>query len=350
MRPGSRGKGNGNSSGFDIHDSRKVSEVLLGMTDKEKSQIGERDDLVAIKALPVKPAESEPQDSTRDTGSQESQSSDKKPPAVESAEKDFDARNYRDLFRSDRGGAAIEEGEEGFDEEMGGQTQAAYEVYENIKGNLQEEEENNDDDVVDKDNEANDADDERAGFKNKSVQVKRETPETVGSMLSMVQAIAHARPDSISSSVIMNAANESSNALRPNECKLENFSEPHSERTPAIESEPPTDSNSCNDAPDQHLIQCKLEEVSESIPEHAAVTGGASLPVHGNLENLDRRIDVAQEAYESTTSKRQTRHKNILLMGHIDIYKANTEITDIKRPDYKKKKRKKNKKKKDEVK
>jgi hypothetical protein len=40
------------------------------------------------------------------------------------------AMNHGDLFREDRGRAAIEEGEEGFDDEMGGQTQNVVAMYE----------------------------------------------------------------------------------------------------------------------------------------------------------------------------------------------------------------------------
>jgi hypothetical protein len=40
------------------------------------------------------------------------------------------ALNHEDLFRDDRGRAAIEEGEDGFDEEMGGGTQNAVAIYE----------------------------------------------------------------------------------------------------------------------------------------------------------------------------------------------------------------------------
>lgn len=45
--------------------------------------------------------------------------------------------NHEDLFRCDKGGAAITEGEEGFDEEMGGATQDAYAIYEQRKGDFE---------------------------------------------------------------------------------------------------------------------------------------------------------------------------------------------------------------------
>jgi hypothetical protein len=55
------------------------------------------------------------------------------------------AVNHGDLLRSDKGGAAIMDGEDGFDEEMGGCTQAAYAIYENVKDVLGDDEEDEDD-------------------------------------------------------------------------------------------------------------------------------------------------------------------------------------------------------------
>ncbi len=363
MRPGSRNRGDANSSGFDIHDSRKVSEVLLGMSDNEKKEIGEGDDLVAIKSPPVKPDESEPQDSPLDNVPQESKSADEEQPADESTEKDFDARNYRDLFRSDRGGAAIEAGEDGFDEEMGGQTQAAFEIYENMKDNLREEGGNSDDDVVDDhdDNHVN-QDEEHIRLKNLSVQVKQETPDNVCSiesthrtniMTSTIQTVAQPIPDSISSNAVAKANDEGSSVSRHIQVKSEDVPESNPEHTPVINPVPPTDGNHSGIIVDRQNIQCESKDVPESKPEAARATD-ASSSVDGNQRTsgiLDREIDVAKELYE-TASNRRAQPKKILLMGHSNIYDANTEYTaaNFKRPDYSKKRKSKKRKKKNEAK
>jgi hypothetical protein len=58
------------------------------------------------------------------------------------------ALNHEDLFREDRGGAAIEMGDEGFDDEMGGATQNAVAVYEERGEDFAEDSSDNDEDKV----------------------------------------------------------------------------------------------------------------------------------------------------------------------------------------------------------
>jgi hypothetical protein len=58
------------------------------------------------------------------------------------------ALNHEDLFREDRGGAAIEMGEEGFDDEMGGATQNAFAVYEERGEDFAEDRSDNDDEKL----------------------------------------------------------------------------------------------------------------------------------------------------------------------------------------------------------
>ena len=138
-------KGNdGDSSGLDIRDSGELSKLLLDLTDEDKVRIREENNVPAIGEV-IRDGSDKLKSKTRRVftkrttlGAEEfdSELDDKICAKDEPLEGTVRAVNHGDLFRSDKGGAAIASGEDGFEEEMGGQTQAAYEIYENVIGDF----------------------------------------------------------------------------------------------------------------------------------------------------------------------------------------------------------------------
>jgi len=338
IRPESRNKGDGDSSDLEVHDSRKVSKVLLEMTDEEKKKVGDEDDLVILQAMSGKvfsnrPRESpgrigKPRESPGRIGKHESNSADEDQAMDEPTENKVHAVNHRDLFRSDRGGAAINSGEDGFDEEMGGQTQAAYEIYENIKDNLCDEVGNND--VVEDDDDdsyrnqgkkcANDKNQndsstlhfgseiwktidetQTASLKNPIIASRTTIPQTRSDTMNVCGGI-------VTSSAALNL-NEISN-LSDARRTSKHIPESNTERKLALDSSPAMHENYCSES---HVSQ-----------NHSA-----------------------KESYGNTIrNSNQTRNK-VLLMGCINIDDAKTEFSaaNLRRPTYGRKKKKKKKKK-----
>jgi len=119
-----------------IHDASKISDALLGFEaaelcgildgegpvdrspksaaaasipdDYAKAQVKKENDHRFIDPYP---------DNSRSTKTKEDAS-------------EVEAFDHGDFFRDDRGGAALEQGDEGYDEEMGGQTQNVFEIFE----------------------------------------------------------------------------------------------------------------------------------------------------------------------------------------------------------------------------
>ncbi|KAG7342122.1 SNF2 family helicase [Nitzschia inconspicua] len=122
-------RGANDASGLRIHQRENLASVLLGIGDENDFDraFEEKDTVSLIQEMSESAKES--------TGTKQSEvdidTMDGK--EGEPLEKKIRSVNHEDLFRKDRGGAAIQEGEEGFDEEMGGATQDAYAVYEERK-------------------------------------------------------------------------------------------------------------------------------------------------------------------------------------------------------------------------
>lgn len=117
------------SGGLDIHETTKLKEKVIRIgADKCEEILEEEPDLDNF----LEPVGGSGSKTEELSGDQESrnESSDNEAKDRLDLEIEGQAVNHGDLFRSDRGGAAIEEGEEGFDEEMGIQTQNVFAVYE----------------------------------------------------------------------------------------------------------------------------------------------------------------------------------------------------------------------------
>jgi SNF2 family DNA or RNA helicase len=127
-------KGKKDASGLKIHQSGKIAEVL-------KDNIDFQDKLEAIENVEILEALSEGvkdkpnavvmEDTfdLHDLDSEDESDTGMNIPLKQRVR----VMNQKDIFRSDKGGAAISEGEDGFEEEMGGGTQNAYAVYEQKK-------------------------------------------------------------------------------------------------------------------------------------------------------------------------------------------------------------------------
>jgi hypothetical protein len=277
---------------LEIHDSRNISKVLLGMTDEEKQK--EEDDLVILQAMSGKAFSNRPIESSGSIGQQEPHPADHDQAMNEPIEEKFLAINHRDFFRSDRGGAAINSGEVGFDEEMGGQTQAAYEIYENIKNNLGEEEGKSDDDVV------NDDDDKNYRNQGKECEDDRNQSDLTLQEKSVIfKKVDETQTTSLKNPMIAN---------KPTVAQTRSDPESNVERKLALDSTPAVHEN------------CRSEIY---VPKN----------------------DSAKESYGNTTrSSNQTKNK-VLLMGCININDAKSEFSaaDLRRPIYGRKKKKKKK-------
>jgi hypothetical protein len=133
---------NDSASGLKIHQSTKLSAALLGMGQgfgyEQKLEENEAVTTLHNMLMNIQDDETEraPQPKKPAYAFDDSDSEDEDDDEEEYMEKKVHAMKHGDLFRSDRGGAAIPCGAEGFEEEMGGATQDAYAVYENTKGDL----------------------------------------------------------------------------------------------------------------------------------------------------------------------------------------------------------------------
>lgn len=140
------------SSELKFHESTTLTEMLLkvGDDDIQKSEEEKQIALISLSGKadsPNKPPEQVGKINRKynPLDTDKSDSDDENSANEEPLEGKVRAVNHGDLLRSDKGGAAIMDGEDGFDEEMGGCTQAAYAIYENVKDVLGDDEEDEDD-------------------------------------------------------------------------------------------------------------------------------------------------------------------------------------------------------------
>ena len=140
-------KGKKDSSGLNIHKSGQFSEAL-------KNNIQFEDKLQEIENVEILEALSEHTED-KAKSSEKKDEFDLHDPDSEDESDDDDAAKplkervrvvtHKDIFFKDKGGAAIAEGEDGYEEEMGGGTQNAYAVYEQKKDSINSDD---DDDVA----------------------------------------------------------------------------------------------------------------------------------------------------------------------------------------------------------
>ena len=352
-----RNRGKNDSSGFEIHDSGKVSEVLLGMTDEQRERVGNDDDLVDVNSLPEDPipnVQGEPVPAVR--------------PQEPEPAPDF-ALNHKDLFRSDRGGAAIKPGEDGFDEEMGGQTQAAYDVFENVKDDLSEEEEE-DDDEDDEEDVGNENDTSEGNYGDLASKVKQETPgNTIKTeptnmkfeqtnremniktepapdpVVSGGQTIA---PDPVVSSrqtVLPDPVASSRQTVAPDpvSSSRQSISPMTSERTNLAEDILPDAIPSTGMSSSLSHQQSISNQAETASPEQKLPPN----PAPPANENHSRSESPIESRANSIPRKATTTKRKVLLMGCNNIGDTKTKFSaaDLRRPEYGKKKKKKKKKK-----
>lgn len=133
------------SSGLKMHTSNNLASALIGIGDFERT-FEEKDNVSLIQELSQNAKESTRKINGCAFAIEDSDSEVNEIEAEEPLEKKIRAVNHGDLFRNDKGRAAVQEGEEGFDEEMGGATQDAYAVYEERKDQDDDNDDDDDDD------------------------------------------------------------------------------------------------------------------------------------------------------------------------------------------------------------
>lgn len=107
------------TGGLDIYETTKLTDKLLGIGNDACDEIlTGPSDLDKLMTQKDGKAEGDDKDPAKCLDAEEEQLV------------DAQALNHEDLFRADRGRAAIERGEQGFDEEMGGGTQNIYAMFE----------------------------------------------------------------------------------------------------------------------------------------------------------------------------------------------------------------------------
>ena len=345
----SRNKGNGDSSGLEIHDSGKLSEVLLGMTDEDKQKVGEEDDIAILQDMTGKVCNnisglspgSVKKSASKSIAlyTEESDSDDEDNAKDEPLEKNR-AVNHGDLFRSDRGGAAIASGEEGFDEEMGGQTQAAYAIYENVKDGLGEEEDMGDTDKICDEDDDDVVDDDDNDDSNQ--ESKREDGRIQHDLL-----IVQDKPE---------ISNDGGDALPAS------LEKPTIANSPTIvQTKSDTNSFGGGTLPSIAIVKSNdttnssdIGTTSISIPafntERELAIGSTSIVCENNRSEKGRSSQnnaTKKLPVKTIKNSNQTKRK-ICLMGLNNIDNATTEfsVADLRIPTYGKKKKKKKKKKK----
>ena len=347
MRPESRKRGKGDSAGLEIHDSTKVSELLLGMTDEEKRKVVEGDDLAVVKSLSGDSICNIAEQSPRSIEQQEARSADEKEATDDSREKKFQARNHRDLFRSDRGGAAINPGEEGFDEEMGGQTQAAFEIYENIKDNIcGEEEGSNADDDDDEDRNDDKHDGKQTSEINHDHPILKFEPEIVKSEATPME------PETVKSEATPmepeTVKSETTSLSNPTVSSGQTIAQTISTAPLAVPSSTTVNINdegsnlSHDRSNSKHFSRLNLD----SKLDFGSITSAYE---NRRSEIVDSQIASPKNSFANVSSRENNQNtQKILLMGRNNIDNTKTEFSaaDLRRPEYGKKKKKKKKKKK----
>mmetsp|Transcript_3344 Transcript_3344/g.8920 ORF Transcript_3344/g.8920 Transcript_3344/m.8920 type:complete len:1185 (-) Transcript_3344:13-3567(-) len=303
--PESRSRGNGDSTCLEIHNSGKVSRILLQMSEEEKIKVKEEDDLVILQAMSDKISVNRPRFSPSSRSSHADESD-------EVVEQKIRAANHRDLFRSDRGGAAINSGEDGFDLEMGGQTQAAFEIYENIKGDLCKETKGHDDVLVHEDD--NYSNDDKACMK--------DINQSISSSQKCVSEVLHSIDKESFDAIQTASPNPPIVAMGNQEKNGRNFDGGVSVlSSDGIKSDIVSNLSSA-------------QQTSKNLPE-SNTKNNLTTTTH---EGYDKQIDIRKDTSSIMRG-------NVSLMGCTDIKNVRTEFSagDLRRPMYKRKKKKKSK-------
>ena len=140
-------------SGLKFHDSTKMAEVLLKGGDGHLNELEKDEDASALQKVMTgqlcSPNESIQKKTGGNWNAQSSDDSDSDSDGDKNGKKvplenKVRAFTHNDLLRSDKGRAAIIDGEDGFDEEMGGQSQAAFAIISSALDDDDEVEERND--------------------------------------------------------------------------------------------------------------------------------------------------------------------------------------------------------------
>ena len=120
------------NGGLDIHEMATLQQDLAELGEDQCEDIlNEPDDVVGTLMRTAEEVRKVPsEDSTANNLPQHDDGDVVDDVDQEDFQIDVQAVNHADLFRNDRGRAAIEEGEDGFDEEMGGNTQNMFRLYE----------------------------------------------------------------------------------------------------------------------------------------------------------------------------------------------------------------------------
>jgi hypothetical protein len=333
------------------------------MSDEDKKKAGQEDDLITFKDMSEKTSRDRLKEPPESVGQKQYRSTSNDQEMNEPTE----AINHRDLFRSDKGGAAINFGEEGFDEEMGGQTQAAYEIYENVKDDLSEETENSDDDIVS---------DEHKNSSKRGTECDNDKKQSglashaKSAIFDEMQNSSLKYPRIARSQTNAKMESDTKQSYHASQVKSEVFDEidetqKSSQKKPSIASRQinvemrsdtknvcggsfpsPRVSNS-SEVSSPSDVGSTRKQVSESSCEGKleldSTTPGQETNRHE--PHVSKTNSTNESHGTKKKSSNQTKNK-ILLMGCVNIDDAKTTFSaaDLRRPDYKRKKKKKKKK------
>lgn len=123
---------------LEMHEASRLTSELLKLGNEKVDELLNKEASDELEALTLSASQSVIPSRDWFTGNRKEKAALSQPDTRESPtssreatqEIEAQALNHKDLFREDRGRAAIMEGEEGFDEEMGGATQNIFEIYE----------------------------------------------------------------------------------------------------------------------------------------------------------------------------------------------------------------------------
>ena len=148
-RPNEGRKSTGN---LEVHDTAQLSSALLGLGDNFDRVLDEREEINDIDTIASR--------SRRTTVTANHFSdSDSDAELDDTLNVKTQAVNPNDLMRSDRGGAKVAENDDDYEEEMGGGTQDAFQVYDNMADEGLDEEDDSDGDGVEEGIVEDDSDD-----------------------------------------------------------------------------------------------------------------------------------------------------------------------------------------------
>mmetsp|Transcript_203 Transcript_203/g.263 ORF Transcript_203/g.263 Transcript_203/m.263 type:complete len:1537 (-) Transcript_203:110-4720(-) len=311
-------------SGLKIHDSTKMAQMLLNVGDDHGKELEENEDMAVIqKALLEKvrgPEMVKEIKTKRDAFDiEESDSDEENNNNKEPLENQVRALTHNDLLRSDKGRPTIIDGEDGFDEEMGGQTQEAYAMYENAKDLLYDDEEEDDDDNNDDDT------------KNRELPVKSE--------FSKEKAKNSTVATSVIKSNVAKIKNEPETTSTNNIDQTAKLKKPQMTPISSVMGEGHTVKINASETMAKSKAPQMEKDPTEKINATKTMPGSSIDKVKAAKANVSKR---------STKNGNKNKNKKIKLMGVKDVRNEKTEFSniDFAIPDYGKKKKKKKKKKK----